>query len=114
MASEINMQAECIKWFYQSSYRFEHNKMLFCVYNNQSDRYAGQIAKNAGVITGVSDLILIVENAVHFIELKLPKGIQSKDQEVFQKQVNQRGHSYYLVYSLEGFKSLIIKLLPNG
>lgn len=119
--TEAQLQIKCVTWFYQSIHRFSYNKMLFCVNNNQSDKLPefyrkldGAQAAARGIVTGVSDLIFVYEGGVAFIELKLPKGVQSKDQETFMNGVQKNGSLYYIIYSLDGFIALIEKLIYNG
>src|SRR5690606_21894851 len=62
---------------------------------------------NTGLLKGVSDLVVVLPQKVIFVELKQPKGVQSKFQKVFQNRVEKLGHEYYIVRSLEEFKLCI-------
>jgi hypothetical protein len=52
-------------------------------------------------------MILVTPEKVFFIEVKNAKGKQSEVQEKFQKRVESMGYEYYLVRSLEQFKSYL-------
>lgn len=56
---------------------------------------------------GTSDLIAIGHGDILFIELKRPKGKQSPEQVVFQKEMISRGFNYVVVRSLEDIEKVI-------
>ena len=56
---------------------------------------------------GTSDLIAIGHGDILFIELKRPKGKQSPEQVVFQKEMVSRGFNYVVVRSLEDIEKVI-------
>jgi hypothetical protein len=86
------------------------NKILiFCVPNEATRSNSKFIGM--GVLPGVSDLVLILQNKVIFIELKNHKGIQSEKQKEFESRVLELGHHYIIIRSLEEFKKLIAKVL---
>jgi hypothetical protein len=111
--TELQMQSECVRWFW-NNFQSER-RMLHCNMANSFNRITGANAKSMGVVTGISDLEFIAENGVvWFIELKLPKGIQSDDQKEFQSKLEERGHKYIIIYSFEEFKRFIFKQLLHG
>lgn len=59
------------------------------------------------VLKGVSDLVVVLPQKVIFVELKQPKGVQSKFQKVFQNRVEKLGKEYYIIRSLDEFKKLV-------
>lgn len=68
------------------------------------------IMKGEGMVAGVADLILLIPNGNHHalcIEMKAPKGVQSKSQKDWQKEVTQNGYAYVIVRSFEEFKQVI-------
>ena len=67
----------------------------------------GMIMKSMGMMSGVSDLILLSYKEVKFIEVKKPDGVQSKTQAVFQRLVERLGYEYHIVKSVEDFKKCI-------
>ncbi len=50
-----------------------------------------------GLLAGVSDLVVVLENAVIFMEVKSESGRQSKNQKWFQSVVEHLGHTYIIV-----------------
>lgn len=54
------------------------------------------LMKRAGLLSGVSDLIIILKNRIVFIEVKTKKGKQSENQKIFEKQVKKLGFEYYI------------------
>ena len=66
--------------------------------------------KTMGVVSGVSDLILIAPNQVFFLELKDDTGKQSDHQKAFQQQAESLGHIYVVIRSLQEFITLVSTL----
>ena len=60
---------------------------------------------STGLKKGVSDLIVLMPKRVIFVEVKTPTGIQSPDQKDFESLVKNLGFEYYLVRSLQDFKT---------
>lgn len=56
------------------------------------------IAKREGLLSGVSDLIIVLKNRVVFVEIKNPNstGRQSESQRIFEEEVEARGHEYLI------------------
>jgi hypothetical protein len=114
MAENINneeqLQAHCFQWFW-NEYP-EERQMLFHPWQKSKDRAEGARAKAFGVVAGISDLILILPaGKVVFVELKYGKGTMSDHQVRFSVKVQARGHQHYVIYTFDGFKNLIKKLL---
>ena len=87
-----------------------HNKA------NSASRVSGAMARALGVTRGIPDLELIGdEGRVVWVELKVAKAgarkvlltERSEDQVEFANLVLNLEHEYYLIYSLEEFKSLV-------
>jgi len=103
--TEEQLQSKCYLWFHNEF--VQERKMLFHVDNNSWNATIGARKKALGVVSGVSDFILILFIDVVFIEMKIPGGVQSEDQIKFQKMVEARGHKYQIIYSFEQFKDFI-------
>ena len=103
---EDKLQAACVKWF-NENYRHEHNRMLFHVDNNSWNAIIGAKKKALGVIDGPSDLVLITEYNVSFLEAKTSTGEQSEGQIDFMSKVIERGHEYYIFRTIERFKEIV-------
>lgn len=108
------VQQHCVQW---------HNlqgkgTMLFSVANERkSNPQHMQKLKRMGLVSGVSDLILLLPSGkAVFIELKRPdkdlfgnkqvKGKQSQSQKDFESAVVELGFRYELIYSLDEFVEL--------
>ena len=57
-----------------------------------------RVSVREGVLSGVSDIIIVLKNRVVFAEFKSPTGTgrQSAAQKDFQKEVTDRGHEYVI------------------
>lgn len=104
--TEQQFQAACIK-LHSEEYPAER-QMLHCNMNNSFNAKEGNKAKAMGVKAGVSDLELIGNSGhVHFIELKLPGKDLDPEQIKFRDRVTQRGHFYWVVFTLLEFYDLL-------
>ena len=66
---------------------------------------------SVGVYPGAADLLVIHMGKTIFVEVKEPiKGLQSENQRKFEKHCQNTGIDYFLVYSLEDFKKIILNL----
>lgn len=76
--------------------------IFFAVPNGEKrDQVTAAKLKAAGVLSGVSDLILVFKNKVVFVELKTLKGKQSPNQVLFEGQVKKLGYDYIIWRSLD-------------
>ena len=103
--SEHQIQAQIVAYF-NANYP-NNRKCLFHVNNKAKDSLEGARMKTMGVVSGVSDLILIAPNQVYFLELKDDKGKQSDHQKAFQQQATSLNHIYLIIRSLDEFKALL-------
>lgn len=103
--SEHQIQAQIIR-YWNENYP-NHRKCLFHVNNKAKDSLEGARMKTLGVVSGVSDLILLAPNQVYFIELKDNTGKQSDHQKAFQQQAQSLNHIYRIIRSLDEFKALL-------
>ena len=107
MTKEDVIQAEIFKWYNNNFCLKGHEPecIIFSVPNGgtRNPREA-LLLKATGVVAGVSDLIIIRQNEVIFVEVKTEIGKQSDKQKEFQKTVENLGFKYILVRSLEEFK----------
>lgn len=112
--SEIQMQAWCCTWFWNTYKWTDEARMLHCNMNNSFNSIAGSTAKAMGVVAGVSDVEFVDWKIMWFLEFKMPGGIQSEEQIEFQDRVERRGHQYLIIYSAEQFMKFIHKRLYHG
>lgn len=101
---ESSIQSGCVTWF-----RLQYPKyIIFSVPNggSRNEIEAGHL-KEEGALSGVSDLVLIAEKSVLFIEMKAPKGRQQETQKRFQRDVERLGFKYYICRSLSEFQMTV-------
>lgn len=113
---EHKLQCACVKWF---RYRYpKYSRLLYAVPNgSRRDAITGKILKDEGVIRGVSDLNLDIANRFYHglrIEMKTPKGIQSKEQKEFQAEVEAQGFKYIVCRSLDEFIKDVTMYIENA
>lgn len=99
---EIHIQQEIILWF---SANFSPSKGIIFPVPNEALYNNAKLSR----LRGVSDLVVVLPGKVMFVEVKQEKGVQSKLQEVFERNVTGLGHTYAVVRSLDEFKSLIFE-----
>lgn len=110
MISENAIQAEIYQWYNNTFCLASHNPqcIIFSVPNGGTRNIKeALLLKATGVVAGVSDLIVIKQNEIIFVEVKTDIGNQSKQQKDFQQKVQKLGFKYILVRSLEDFKKQI-------
>jgi hypothetical protein len=111
--TEAKIQHDIIKWFTNTyCLKFHKDRSLIFAVPNGGHRQALEavLLKATGVLSGVSDLIVIHKMVLLFIEVKSLNGGQSVHQREFQQRVEEQGFRYELVRSLDEFKELIFSL----
>lgn len=93
---ESRIQKECVRVF-----RLKYPKYLcFAVGNGGGrSRIEAAIMNGEGVLPGVSDLIIVADVGVLFVEIKTDKGKLSPHQEEFQARVEALGYKYIICRS---------------
>lgn len=123
---ESDLQIRCIKWFryqypaYARLMEHPHNE------GNGLNRRQQSIANAEGVTKGVADLILHVPadnyrfdtfNVQSFtslaVEMKTPKGSQSKEQKEWQRFFVAAGGMYIVIRSYDDFVSEVTKYIDG-
>lgn len=96
--TESKIQQSVVEWF-----RYQYPKYIIAAIPNGGYRNAREAAimRKEGVLAGFSDLIIIAEHNVLFMEMKTDGGKQSEAQKVFQNKVCKLGHEYVVSFSLE-------------
>ena|SRR5690554_2828871 len=104
--TEAQIQQKIFKWYHNNFCLKHHNpqNIIFSVANEGSNMKEQMYKKSIGLIPGVSDLIVITQSEVIFVEVKTQKGRQSPKQKQFQSKVEALGYRYLIVRSLEDFK----------
>jgi len=92
---EDNIQAGIVKLLRLNGF------LVFSVPNGgQRSAITGAILKKTGALAGVSDLIIVLDSRVVFVEVKTATGRQQDTQKVFQERVEQLGHRYEIWRSI--------------
>lgn len=115
---EGKIQASCVAWMH-NTYP-EYRGLYFAVQNENSradsNASTGAIRRAVGVVSGVSDTILLIPrgkwNAL-CVEFKTEVGRQSDTQVEWQRKVEAQGYRYEVIRSLEEFKKLIVEYLNS-
>jgi len=110
MKTESKIQQEIVL-FFNNNYCLKNHKprcAIFSVPNEGKSRREILRKKAIGLMSGVSDLIVIMEGQVIFVEVKTPVGRQSERQEAFEEIVSNLGFKYYVIRSLDQFKKYIL------
>jgi len=97
--SESRIQQECVEWFRNKCIKEDLPYLLLSIPNDNQ-----KFLKGTGLLKGASDLIMVVEKNVFWIEMKTPTGRQSPEQKAFEQSVNNLGFDYLLFRSLEEFQ----------
>lgn len=110
---ESKVQASCVKWFTNNYCLKHHNPKYICfsVPNEAIQKMAWKqinTFKAMGLKSGVSDVIVLLEGKVLFVEFKSAKGTQTPKQRDFQQGVELLGFEYHICRSLDQFKELVI------
>lgn len=103
---EYDIQKECINYFRENI--DDETGIIFSVPNEACYKRKNYF-ENLGLLSGVSDTIIITRDKILFIEFKKPKAYQRAEQKDFEKIVTGMGYNYYIVHSLEEFKEIIDK-----
>ena len=109
--TEEQLQVQCFQWHW-NTYPNER-RMLWHNNNNSWSKIAGNINKSRGVVAGVADFTLLVKGMAIMIELKVIGGKQSEEQIEFNKRCIERGIPYFIIFSFEEFKQLILKIYES-
>lgn len=101
---EESIQIVCVRWFREVFPQY----VIFAVGNGGSrNKLEAANMKRAGILAGVSDLILVANKSILFIEMKTEKGKQTEYQKIFQKNVERLGFEYKICHSLQEFQKTV-------
>lgn len=107
---EESIQTACVNWFRLAFPRY----LCFAEPNGGSRNKLEAInMKRAGVLAGVSDLILVADHAILFVEMKTETGKQSAYQKKFQADVERLGFGYEVCRSLQDFQRTVERWLKE-
>ena len=103
--SESRIQQSIVVFFRNNYQRKGIDKgLIFSVPNERTGGYqAMRPLLLTGLLSGVSDLIVVLEGRVIFVEVKNSIGKQSDKQKLFETQVENLGFEYHVVRTLNEF-----------
>lgn len=111
MKSESRIQQEIFQWYWNTHCLPVHNpREMFIHIPNEGERN-GRLT-SIGLYSGASDIIFTYRGEHLYCEVKDATGTQKPNQKEFEEHVKQCGHTYFIVRSLDEFKSFI-ENLPN-
>lgn len=111
--TEAQLQNKCTLWFWNTFH--SERRMLHHNDNNSINSIEGSRKKALGVVSGVSDLeLILIGGKIVFIELKLPGETQLPEQIDFEAKVKSRGHIYIIIYSFVEFQNFIQDICNIG
>lgn len=94
---ELEFQKVVIKYI-----RYFYPKLFVFAVRNEGKRtaYEQSIIKSMGLVSGVSDLIILYNSKSLFVELKVGKNNLTENQKIFKENVESRGFEYLVVRDL--------------
>ena len=115
--SENVLQAEIVQRF-RNNYCLKHHNpryQIFSVPNGGTrNKIEAMTLKATGLLSGVSDLIVVLPNRILFLELKTETGQQSDSQVEFSCIISVLGFEYYVIRSIDEFKNIIYEHFQKG
>jgi len=113
MNKEDLLQLKCVIWF-KNNYQMHGKGLIFAVPNGGTRNIIeAKKLKSTGTMPGVSDLIVVLDSKVLFIELKTDIGKQSDAQKIFETKITNLNHEYILIRNEEEFKTSILSRIGN-
>jgi hypothetical protein len=100
--NEAKIQFEVFQWFNNNHCLKHHNPrgLIFSIPNGGTRNLREAMAlKSTGLLPGASDLVLIFDKKILFLELKTELGKQSPHQKEFEERIIQNGFNYQIAYS---------------
>lgn len=104
MQSEAYIQQEIVLYF-NNTYCLKHHTPRSLIMSVPNDGAPGML--RTGLLPGASDLIVLHNSQIWFVEVKNDKGRQSDKQRDFEQRVTALGYRYVLVRSLDEFKTAL-------
>lgn len=95
---ESKIQQAVVRWF-----RLQYPKYIIAAVPNGGYRNTKEAAimQREGILAGFSDLMIIAQHNVLFLEMKTKDGLQSDKQKEFQNKVSRLGFEYIICRSFE-------------
>jgi len=108
--TESKIQQDCYVWFNNNHCleKHENRGIMFSVPNESTQNQQRKV--NTGLLSGVSDTIIVYKGVCMFVEFKTITGAISANQNKFKERIEKQGFKYYIVRSLDQFKKLITEI----
>jgi hypothetical protein len=106
-------QQQAVIWF-RNQYSLVNSDPFYLIGsipNDGKDRKEQMRKLGTGMLAGASDLFIVLNRQVLFVEMKTPEGRQSKIQKEIQKNVEKLGHTYLVCYGFEDFKERVLPFI---
>ena len=100
---ESQIQFDCLVWLNQNGW-FAFTIKTQGTYDEKTQNYR---KGSVFAISGVADVYAIKDGVGIWIEMKTERGVQSKAQLAFQKQIELKGGRYLLIRSLKELKEVL-------
>lgn len=111
MNTEDKIQFEIIKWF-RNNYCLNNQNprgLIFSVPNGGTrNKLEAMKMKSTGLLPGASDLIVIMNGRILFLEVKTETGRLSDVQVEFGQRIKANGFDYAVAYGLDHAKNIIM------
>lgn len=107
--SESKIQQECVMWM-RNTHCLATSSPRCIIFSvpNEGKNVMEQMSKiQTGLMSGVSDLVVVLPGRVLFMECKDEKGTQKPKQKKFQERAELLGFEYHLFRSLKEFQEII-------
>jgi hypothetical protein len=93
MKSESKIQQEIVMWFRNVYAQGKTPRpMIFSIPNENQQRLIP-----TGMMSGASDLVIVLPEKIVFVEVKTPTGKQSPKQMEFERKVSDLGYEYKII-----------------
>ena len=102
MKSESKIQQEIFRWFW-NNYCLTSHKPRGIMYHVPNEGANNGRLVPIGLYSGCADLVFTYKGEHYYCEVKDATGKQSPNQLKFQKHIEDCGHVYFVVRSLEEF-----------
>jgi hypothetical protein len=109
IVTEGKIQQQIVMWF-RNNYCTKLSVprcAIFSVPNERNNKKEMMSMIQTGLMSGVSDLIVVLPSRVLFVEVKTDKGTQQPKQKEFEQIVTALGFEYIVVRSLQEFQKNI-------
>lgn len=102
MKEEAAFQKSVVTWFRKNYPDY----VIFSV-PNEATYHSTAKFKALGMLSGASDLVMILPNVVLFLECKSAQGKLRKEQKEFRDKCKALNHNYFVIKDLQDVKAIL-------